>query len=215
MADGGHGTTIRTPRTLSETRTEQTRDVQSLIVGTAELRRSTADLHSEASALDESVLQLQVDDRASELAQEEVGDLLSRARADFGLSWEELAGLIGVSSAALRKWRRGEAVSPQNRHALARVLAFCEFLGMRDPRIVNPAQWLAEPFTSDTDLRAADLYCAGFGTQLMSVARGAQSRAALLDQFDPNWRTTHAASTRWQVGEGPEGLPTIAERERT
>ena len=138
-------TTIRRPHELSETRTSQTREIQDLIIGTAELRESAAELHSEAAALDESALSLQVDERASQLAQEDVLDLLNRARADFGLTWEDLASLIGVSSAALRKWRRGEAVSAQNRHRLARVLAFCESLTRRDPRIADPLSGSPSP----------------------------------------------------------------------
>ena len=206
-------TTIRRPHELSETRTSQTRDIQDLVVGTAELRENARELHVEAAALDESVLSLQVDERASQLAQEDVQDLLGRARADFGLTWEDLANMVGVSSAALRKWRRGEAVSAQNRHRLARVLAFCESLKRRDPRITDPAQWLTQPFVGSSDLRAIDLYSAGFDSQLLTVARGALDRSTVLDQFDPNWRTTHAASRRWVVDEGPDGSPSIAERE--
>lgn len=215
MTEPRHTTTIRRPRELSETRTSQTRDVQDLIIGTAELRKSAADLHEEASALDESALSLQVDERASELAQENVADLLGRAREQFGFSWEDLAGLVGVSSAALRKWRRGEAVAAQNRHRLARVIAFCEALPRRDPRILDPVQWLTEPFLASTDLRAADLYSAGYAGQLMSVARGDLRRSSLLDQFDPNWRMTHAADDRWEVAEAADGQPTIVEREGT
>jgi transcriptional regulator with XRE-family HTH domain len=206
------GLTIRSPREMGQTRTSQTREIRDIVVGTAELRSSTSDLHSEATALDEAVLALELDNRASALAQEDVGDLLATAREGYGLTWEDLAGMIGVSSAALRKWRRGEQVSAQNRHHLAKALAFCELLGRRDPRITDVAQWLTEPFLSSTELRGLDLYGANYASQLLSVARGQTTRTALLDMFDPNWRNAQAADARWGVEIAVDGQPIIVER---
>lgn len=212
MADAR--TMIRKPREVEETRISQKSEIRNLVVGTAEMRESVADLHDEAKELDERALSLELDDRASELAQEDPLDLLSQARTDYGLSWENLAELIGVSSAAVRKWRRDEPISAPNRHRLAKALAFCELLSHRDPRISEPAQWLTEPFQSETTLRGIELYAAGFESQLMAVARQDMSRPDLLDMFDPNWRSVYPAPGRWRVDEGPDGLPAIFESRR-
>jgi DNA-binding transcriptional regulator YiaG len=204
--------TIRSLRRLEETRSPQTKP-HDLVIGTAELRRHASDLYGQVTDLDEKALGHELDERASELAQEEPSDLLSGIREEYGFRWEDLAVLIGVSSAALRKWRRGQAITPQNRYQLARVIAFCECLQKRDPRIVDPAQWLMQPLTSNSTLRAADLYAARFENKLLAIARGDMKRSELLETFDPNWHTKLINTSQWKVTIGPDGLPMIVEKE--
>lgn len=204
---------IRRPRELDQTRSPQTRlRAPAPLVGTADLRDEVTDLHERATNLHEDTQSLELDRRASQLAQAGPQELLSSLRQEQGLAWETLAHMLGVSSAAIRKWRRGEQISAENRHRLARVIAFCELLSLVDPRITDPAQWLEEPLLSDTTLRAADLYAAELLSPLLSVAAGRMERAALLEQFDPDWRDRYSRDTRWRVEEGPDGQPLIVRR---
>lgn len=205
--------TILTPRPEAETGTSQIRPLNDLVARTAEARQSSLDVHRRAVALDSEVLGLQLGELASELAQETPVELLETARSELGFSWEDLAQMVGVSSAALRKWRKGDSVTPQNRHLLAKTIAFCGLLKRRDPRISDPVQWLSEPFVDGISVRAIDLYSAGFATELFAVARGDLSRSALLERFDPDWRRHYSESARWTVETAADGIPMVV-RER-
>lgn len=206
--------TIRRPRELDQTRSPQTTqpDAPSRLVGTAELRDDVSNLHDRVTDLHEDEQSSVLDRRASQLAQTDATDLLAMLRTDFGLSWESLAHMLSVTSAAVRKWRRGEQISAENHHRLARVIAFCEMLGRVQPRIDDAAQWLEEPFQSAVTLRAVDLYAAEMASPLLSVAAGRMERPALLDQFDPEWRSTYRRDDTWSVEPGSDGAPLIVKR---
>ena len=204
---------FRKPVELDQTRTPQTRPSSTTrLVRTAELRDRVNDLHEQVNDLHEDTQAMELDLRASQLAQTEAGELLATLRQTYGLSWETLAHMLRVSSAAIRKWRRGDQISAENRHRLAKVLAFCELLSRVDPRITDPAQWLEEPFVSSVTLRAADLYAADLLSPLLSVAASRMERNALLDQFDHDWRENYKADAGWTVQNGPDDQPLIVRR---
>jgi DNA-binding transcriptional regulator YiaG len=205
--------TIRRQPEPDQTRSAQTTPgAPSRLIGTAELRDQVTDLHERVTDLHEDEQSSTLHARASQLAQSDPTDLLATLRGEWGLSWESLAHMLGVSSAAIRKWRRGAAISTENQHHLARVIAFCEMLGDADPRISDPAQWLEEPFIGDVTVRACDLYAAGLLSPLLSVAAGRMTRKALLDQFDPAWREHYGADDGWSVERGGDGAPLIVKR---
>jgi DNA-binding transcriptional regulator YiaG len=205
--------TIRRQAEPDQTRSAQTTPTApSRLIGTAELRDKVTDLHEQVTDLHEDVQSSTLHARASQLAQSDPADLLATLRGEWGLSWESLAHMLGVSSAAIRKWRRGASISTENQHHLARVIAFCEMLHDADPRIGDPAQWLEEPFVSSATVRACDLYAAGLLSPLLSVAAGRTSREALLDQFDPGWRENYGADDGWSVERGGDGAPLIVKR---
>ena len=153
------------------------------------------------------------DKRTLELAQEDTCTLLQKIRIDYGLTWEDLATLIGASASALRKWRKGQKINEQSHHRLAQVYVFCEGLHHCDPKITDPALWLTQSFVSDITLRAADLYSVGFCNQLYEVARGVTKRSELLERFDPCWHEKLAEDREWTVVMGTDSLPMITQKE--
>src|SRR3954466_1283052 len=52
----------------------------------------------------------QLDERTTVIAQRDPRELLDELASGWGLSWALIAKLVGVSSAAVRKWRRGESL---------------------------------------------------------------------------------------------------------
>jgi hypothetical protein len=63
-----------------------------------------------------------LDDIERVLIEEPTPDLLSELRG-FGLLWSVVAQAIGVSDAAIRKWRRGQSIEHAHRRRLARLVA--------------------------------------------------------------------------------------------
>src|ERR1700678_3067776 len=97
----------------------------SLLVRTAELRDDVTQLADRATSLHVDQQQSQLIYRTTQLAQSDPRDLL-RELSERGFSWPTLAKLVGVTTAAIRKWRRDSPVTPENRRRLAGVVAFCE-----------------------------------------------------------------------------------------
>ncbi|MDE0606524.1 MAG: helix-turn-helix transcriptional regulator [Acidimicrobiaceae bacterium] len=86
----------------------------------------------------------QVLDRFDQLTQEyrrlSLADLLDRLKSRFGIEWNEIAKVAGISRQSVTKWRNGQA-SPDNRRfgALCRLAALAELIQSRGG---DPARWL-------------------------------------------------------------------------
>src|SRR5262245_59725114 len=91
-----------------------------LVKRTALLRDRVQLTQSDVLELQRSVQITDLDERASRVAVQEPGDLLDALATEFGLSWTTIARMVGVTDAAVRKWRRGEPIAPENRRRLAR-----------------------------------------------------------------------------------------------
>ena len=130
-----------TPRRVDETRTDQVQRPELLVAGTAELRRDVDDLHGRAKGLHRDSQETQLSIRTHDLSLV-APELLLDELAISGMAWALVARIVGVTPAAVRKWRRGETVTAGNHRDLAEFVAFCRLLRERNPLIDDVDQWL-------------------------------------------------------------------------
>jgi hypothetical protein len=176
---------------------------------TAELRDRADRLSADAKNLHSQVQGEELDRRAMHRAQADPGDLLTAAGEDLGMSWNLLARLVGVTPTAIRKWRRGQPITPDNRRSLAHVIAFSEALSEVNPRITDPALWLETRLHAGTTITGADLFAAGRIDALLDVAAERISATDALEIFDPQWRQRYPSDNQFSVVVAEDGLPSI------
>jgi transcriptional regulator with XRE-family HTH domain len=148
---------------------------------------------------------------AAQLAWQDPRDILRQLASDYGMSWAAIARMVGVSSAAIRKWRRGESVSPDAREALAGLLAFLQHASSCQP-ISDIGSWLEMRVVPTARLTPIDLYTAGAGALLLDWLGEYVSVDEMLHQFDSDWQTKYARDSRFEIGEGPDGERAIIQR---
>lgn len=204
---------LRKPRTYETTlATQAVTNEPSLLVQTAEIRDEVDDLSNRAVVLHDGQQVSTLNSRASEVSQEDAADILATLSEDFGFSWPLIADLVGVSTSALRKWRRGGPATPKNRYSLALVVAFCELLRVVNPRITDPSHWLEIPVTPETTLRNGDIFSRGSLAELLDVASGRMTSADMLTSLIPGWRIQFAPSEKFDIVLAPDGLPSIVSK---
>lgn len=85
----------------------------------AYLRDRNEILGTEVKELHHETVLRTLDERAAVLGMQDPGEILEAVGAEHGLSWSSVARMIGVTPTAIRKWRRGEPITPQNRQRLS------------------------------------------------------------------------------------------------
>lgn len=211
MSTGAATGSIRSLPERDRTATPQIRDdVLELRAQSAEARDHAASLVSRAEDLHDRVQAFDLDDRAGALAQNEPADLLNVLGDERGMPWSLVAQLVGVSPTAVRKWRRGGALTPDRRSRLARLVAFCQVVSEMDPRIDDVALWLQSPVISGaTTITPADIFAQGAEIALLNRAAGRSAPEQLLDTVDADWRTTTRPDSHHKVVEAPDGVMSI------
>jgi hypothetical protein len=183
----------------------------SLVSKTAELRDGVAQLDENAKAVDRVVRVEALEESTALAARRDPIEVLEELAAEWGLSWTTIARMVGVSSTAVRKWRRGDPITGTNRRRLARVLAFLMWLRATYP-VGDPASWLDMPIADASTLTITDLYAANRIDLVFELVGGRMNSTAVLDAFDPDWRVAYAADDRFEVVLAPDGEPAIVER---
>ncbi len=167
-------------------------------------------LHTDVRELHNNTRERDLDELASRRAWSEPSELLDELAATRGLAWVQIARLVGVSVPALRKWRLGETVSPDNRRELARL---AEFFGMiTSAPIGDPAAWLELRLAEETTLTGLDIYAARRADLLLELAFGHITAVRLLEEFDPQWREKHGRDERFAVRVSADGNLSIIEQ---
>ena len=116
-----------------------------------------------------------LDESERRLAHEATTELLSELRG-FGLLWSSIAQVIGVSDAAIRKWRNGHAIELSHKRRLARLVA----LGRLHHAYAMPttstgfAEWLDTPVVAGFLATPLDLLA-------LNRRRGSAALQPLLD----------------------------------
>jgi len=163
--------------------------------------RESSSLRSDIRILDGDAVELhrqaqehELSIRTLRMCKQSSTDLLQRLYA-AGFSWTHIAQLLGVSLAAVRKWRNGDSLSGQSFRALGRAVAFFELLQTHG--VEDPAAWMEMPLVEAYPIRGLDVYV-GFPegwALLLDMAAGHElDPAALLDGADPEWRIRHPVS---------------------
>lgn len=182
-----------------------TRTTQDEIADQAGFLRSAArSLSEDANDLHSRALDVQLEARTDEAAKRSVPELLSEL-ADLGLSWRDIARLVGVSVPAVRKWRNGESTTGPNRRSVARLLAFIDVL-RSDHMVQDVASWIEMPLAGSA-VTGLDVYVAGRCDLLFSYAENHLTSEQVLDQMDPDWRAS--LDDRFEVYTADDGEAAI------
>lgn len=131
--------------------------------------------------------------------------------AELGFAWRDVARMVGVSVPAVQKWRKGTQASPDNRLALASLLAAKHVL-LRNTTIQDFAQWLEVPFVQDVPLTPLDLWATGAYELVFEYALEQLSPEEVLDAFQPDWREAYASE--WETFVAGDGGLSIRTRDR-
>jgi transcriptional regulator with XRE-family HTH domain len=152
-----------------------------LVDRAANLQDAVADLHADAKAKDLAA-------RTSVKARKSVSGLLAELGQERGMSWSDIAAWAGVSVSAVRKWRKGEAATPENRNRLAKIAALLDWLA--EYMIEDPAQWLEIEFAlpAGYNIRPLDLLLEGQVDKLLDIAAERKTPEQVLDELEPEWR---------------------------
>jgi hypothetical protein len=156
----------------------------------------------------------QLREASSRLARREPRELLNVLAVERGLSWHTVSTMLNVTPTAIRKWRRGGSLTPDNREQLATLVAFFDLLeDVREP-IADLGSWIEMRVREDTTLTPATMYARGPGERwlLLEWARGYLDTAMMLGRFDERWRDTYMRDPDFVVGEGPGGERAILPR---
>jgi hypothetical protein len=129
-----------------------------------------------------------------------------------GLSWTTIARLVGVTSTAVRKWRRGEAITGENRRRLAGVVAFLDLVKATLSPLEDASSWMEMPLTDGVTVSAVEIYAAGGANILLDWASGRHSAEEMLSTFDNDWRARYAADERFQITIADDGQPVVVEK---
>jgi transcriptional regulator with XRE-family HTH domain len=175
------------------------------------LRDRATDLHAVVADGHHAARHEELNQRTLAIALQDPHDLVTEL-ADRGLSWATIARLVGVSSTAVRKWRRGEPISGESRRKLASAVAFLDLIASALSPLEDACSWLEMPLADGATVTAADIYAGGGADILLDWAGGRLSPDEMLDAFDRDWRSHFAADDRFRIDVDDDGIPMIAER---
>jgi len=144
----------------------------------------------------------------------DVPTLLEELGPRRGLGWSDIAKSVGVSVAAIRKWRHGGDATPENRQRLAELAALLDVI--ENNMISDPAQWLEVPLSLPVGyqtVRPVDLYREGHVNALIDYAKNRITSAeALMDEVEPDWRESRRSE--FEVYDASDGHKAIRSRSR-
>jgi hypothetical protein len=209
MDSGGTGTAVAGQLPLRET---SPATIGEVLNDCSVLRDETTQLAGEVHGLHHRARQGKLDELTATFALREPLELLD-ALSERGLSWALIAKLIRVSPTAVRKWRRGAPITPENRRSLARLLGFLELAAEAMSPTADPAAWLEVRISDEATLTPADLYRHGSLDLLLDYASQRLAPQEILDGFDPGWRERYRPDDRFMVVEAEDGMPAIVERD--
>jgi hypothetical protein len=183
---------------------EQPATWSSLATEAAGIRDHARFLHEDARALHQETRRHDLDARTAAKARASAQELLDEL-AGRGYSWRMIARLTGVTVPALRKWRQGESPSGENRRRLAELAAFSDFL--EEYAINDVAGWLEVPLNNKAAFTCADLCASGrIDLVLDYAANRIPDPNAVLDQFDPEWRSSMSDYEVFTAGDGSRSI---------
>jgi hypothetical protein len=182
----------------------------SLTYHAAVLRDRAEAVKNDAMTLHREAQTRLVDERTALVALQDPIQLLADLADRAGLSWTAIGRMVGVTDAAIRKWRRGETIGSENRRRLARAVAFLEILAGFP--VGDVATWLEMRLSEDATITPLDLYMEGRLDLLFDFVSRRASAHHVLDAFDSNWRHGYAQDATFSVVRAPDGELAIIEQ---
>ncbi len=185
------------------------------ILNRASTLRDRADsLKDEVDGTHREVREQRVDELTAMIARRDPHEVLLELSREWGLSWSTLARLMNVSPTAIRKWRKGEAISSDNRHSISRVGAFLELLRRNANPLEDVASWLEMKVSNDATVTHIDFYAGGRMDLVLDLVSARISPQEALESYDPEWRAHYAADDNFEVVRAADGAPAIVEKKR-
>jgi transcriptional regulator with XRE-family HTH domain len=187
-------------------------ETKALALKVGSLRDETRLLHGDASALHRQVRQLDLEERTAEKVRKSVPELLRELATNRGMAWADIADLVGVSVAAVRKWRTDGGATADNRSRLARLAAFLDALTACG--VADAAQWveIALPLGEGYTITPIEVYRRGGEQALLDYACGHGKAETILDATMPGWRQERASD--FDVYDAPDDQKALRLRPR-
>lgn len=181
-----------------------------LTLEAADLRLRAGILRTDAKHLHQNTYMTEWQTRTQALVQRSSGQLLEEL-GELGFAWRDVARLVGVSVPAVQKWRRGTPTSPENRLALASLLAAREVM-LRHTTIQDFVQWFEITLLQDVPISPVDLWAAGAYPLVFEYALQELTAEEVLDEFKPDWREAYASE--WETFVAGDGQLSIRSKDR-
>jgi transcriptional regulator with XRE-family HTH domain len=179
---------------------------QGLLEQAESLHSEAADLKRGTSDLKNRVAQSRLAELQAQFARWAPADILAELSSE-GLAWRDIARILGVSVPAVQKWRRGEAVSPRNRAALAKLRALTRLA--ESYMIADPATWLEMPVAAGTTITGIDLLAEEKADVVLALMwSGVGGPEAVLDELAPEWRG-HSPSREFETYLASDGQVSV------
>lgn len=184
---------------------KSTPELERLTRRTAGLRDVVALVAQDTQALHLEVVDMTLGDQTARINLSRTLVSMLEELADAGMSWAEIAAVAEVTPAAVRKWRRGGDAAATKRMAVAQLLALLEMLG--EVSVAEPTAYLISPVVPETTMTVLDMFRAGRHDLVLDLACQRKSASAVLDEFEPAWRTK--AGRRFIVQASEDGERTL------
>jgi hypothetical protein len=120
-----------------------------------------------------------------------------------------VAVLLGVTSGAIKKWRRENMIPSEKKDELADLIAFCQEAIASNPSLGTIGLWLESPLIVDSKITPADLYLEGLAEDLLAIASDKVKASQVLDKKLPGWRDRFPLDRNHLVVEAPDGQRSI------
>ncbi len=193
---------VNYPVAPSDATAKATPELERLTRRTAGLRDVVSLAAQDTEALHLKVVGISLSDRAACINRDRTLASMLEELADAGMSWAEIASVADVTPAAVRKWRRGGDAAGTKRMAVAQLLALLEML--REVSVAEPAAYLISPVVPEATVTVLDVFRASRHDLVLDLACQRRSPSAVLDEFEPEWRTRAARRFIVQAGEDGE-----------
>jgi hypothetical protein len=165
----------------------------SVVRQVVELRDLADATQNEVAELHRRINVSDLERRTTFKVREGVAALLDVLADQYGMSWNHIAALAGVSPQSVLKWRKGEPATGPNRLKVARLGAFLDLLS--EMGIVDPSQWLEVPIVPGYSVNAIDFYVADKIDLLLEWAdMRIDKPERVLDLFDADWREKYGSN---------------------
>jgi hypothetical protein len=174
------------------------------------LRSRARDLHQDTASLHQRSRIAEWAERTNERKRASTQELLEEL-ADFGFAWRDIARLVGVSVAAVQKWRRGEGTTGDNKIRIASLLAACDLIA--DKYLIQEvASWFEMPVLLGVPPTPIDLWADNRPDLVLEHASEDSKPEHVLSAWDPEWREHYRSD--FEVFDASDGNLAIRPKKR-
>ena len=206
LEPGTVGTDINPPPPLTKTKTMATVLTEDI----GYIRQRARNLHEATNKLHQQSQYAEWNARTNKRGRTSTQDMLDEL-GDLGFAWRDVAKLVGVSVAAIQKWRRSEGTTGENRQKVASLLAACELVS-EHYGIQEVTSWFEMPLQLGVPVTPIDLWASGRPDLVFDFASGHTDSEQILTAWDPQWRDLYRSD--FEVFRAADGQLSIRPKER-